>query len=54
MSEAQENDNFWPWVIGAVLAVIVTVVMVKSSEHDKYESTARAIAEDPANSAYRK
>jgi hypothetical protein len=41
-------------VIGAVLSVIVTVVLIKSSEHDKFESTAKAIAEDPANSAYRK
>jgi len=54
MSEAQEKDNFWPIVIGAVLSVIVTVVLIKNSEHDKYESTAKAIAEDPANSAYRK
>ncbi len=52
--EVQEKDNFWLWVGGAVLAVIVTVVVIKSSEHDKYETSARAIAEDPANSAYKK
>ena len=53
-SNVQEKDNFWIWVGGAVLAVIVTVVLIKSSEHDKFETSARAIAEDPANSAYRK
>ena len=52
--EVQEKDNFWLWVGGAVLAVIVTVVVIKSSEHDKYETSARAIAEDPAHSAYKK
>jgi hypothetical protein len=54
MSEAQEKDNFWPYVAGLVLAVVVTVVLIKGSEHEKYASTAKAIAEDPANSAYRK
>ncbi|MFZ2406085.1 MAG: hypothetical protein WAW41_13175 [Methylobacter sp.] len=54
MSEVQEKDNFWPLVAGVVLAVIVTVVLVKSSEHDKYEASAKAIAEDASNSAYRK
>ena len=54
MSEVQEKDNFWLLVAGVVLAVVVTVVLVKGSEHDKYESTAKAIAEDASNSAYRK
>jgi len=54
MSEAQEKDNFWIYVAGLVLAVVATVVLIKSSEHDKFESTAKAIAEDPSNSAYRK
>jgi hypothetical protein len=54
MSEAQEKDSFWPYVAGLVLAVIVTVVLIKSGEHEKYESSARAIAEDASNSAYRK
>lgn len=54
MSEAQEKDNFWIIVAGVVLAVIVTVVLVKGSEHGKYESAAKAIAEDASNSAYRK
>lgn len=53
MSETKEKDNFWIYVAGLVLAVIVTVVMIKSAEHGKYESTAKAIAENPANSAYR-
>ena len=49
----QEKDYFWLYVAGIVLAVIAVVVTVKSSEHGKFESTAKAIAEDPANSAYR-
>ncbi|MDO9423545.1 MAG: hypothetical protein Q7T40_05085 [Methylobacter sp.] len=53
MSEIQEKDNFWIYVAGLVLAVIVTVVMIKSGEHDKYESAAKAIAEDASHSAYR-
>ncbi|TAN69507.1 MAG: hypothetical protein EPN17_07365 [Methylobacter sp.] len=54
MSEIQEKDNFWIYVAGLVLAVLVTVVLIKSSEHEKYESSAKAIAEDASNSAYRK
>ena len=53
-TDVQEKDNFWLWVGGAVLAVVVTVVIIKSSEHEKFETSAKAIAEDPANSAYRK
>jgi hypothetical protein len=53
MSDTQEKDNFWPIVAGVVLSVVVTVVLVKGSEHDKYETSAKAIAEDPSNSAYR-
>jgi len=54
MNDVQEKDKFWIYVAGLVLAVVATVVMIKSGEHDKFESTAKAIAEDPANSAYRK
>lgn len=53
MSEAKEKDNFWLYVGGLVLAIVAVVVMIKSSEHDKYESTKKAIAEDSSNSAYR-
>ena len=53
MNEAQEKDYFWIYVAGLVLAVIALVVTIKGSEHGKFESTAQAIAEDPANSAYR-
>ncbi len=53
-TDVQEKDNFWLWVGGAVLAVVVTVVVIKSSEHDKFETSAKAILEDPANSAYKK
>ena len=53
-TNAQEKDYFWFYVVGLVLAVVVTVVVIKSNEHGKYESSAKAIAEDAANSAYRK
>ena len=53
MNEVQEKDYFWIYVAGLVLAIIALVVTIKSSEHGKFESTAKAIAEDPANSAYR-
>jgi hypothetical protein len=52
MNEVQEKDNFWLIVAGVVVAAVATMVMVKSSEHDKYASTAKAIAEDSSNSAY--
>ncbi|MFZ2312257.1 MAG: hypothetical protein WAV82_06530 [Methylobacter sp.] len=53
MNETQEKDNFWLYVAGLVLAMIALVVTIKSSEHDKYETSAKAIAEDASNSAYR-
>ena len=53
MNEVQEKDTFWVWVGALVVAIIAVVIMIKGSEHGKYESTAKAIAEDSANSAYR-
>ncbi|MDD5274120.1 MAG: hypothetical protein PHU14_15555 [Methylovulum sp.] len=53
-SEVKEKDNFWFIVVGIVVAAIAVMIMVKSSEHGKFESTAKAIAEDAANSAYHK
>jgi hypothetical protein len=50
----QEKDNFWLYIGGVIIAVIVVLVMVKGSEHDKYATSAKAIAEDSANSSYRK
>jgi hypothetical protein len=54
MSETTEKDYFWIYVAGLVLAVITTVVVIKSGEHEKFVTSAKAIAEDPANSAYKK
>ncbi|MEQ1620377.1 MAG: hypothetical protein ABL919_03145 [Methylococcales bacterium] len=48
MSEVQEKDNFWLYIGGIILAAIALVVTIKSNEHDKYETTAKAIAEDPS------
>jgi len=39
---------------GGCFAAIAVMMMVKGSEHDKYETAAKAIAEDASNSAYRK
>jgi hypothetical protein len=49
----QEKDYFWYYIGAVVIAVLVTLVMVKGSEHDKYATAAKAIAEDAANSAYK-
>lgn len=54
MNEVKEKDNFWLIVAAVVVAAIAVMFTVKSSEHAKYESSAKAIAEDSANSAYRK
>ncbi len=55
MSEVkEEKDYFWFYIGGLVIAVIVVLLLVKGSEHDKYATAAKAIAEDSANSAYKK
>ena len=48
-----EKDNFWIYIGGLIVAVAVIIVMVKGSEHDKYATAAKAIAEEPAQAAYR-
>lgn len=55
MSEVQEQekDYFWFYIGGLVVAVIAVLLMVKGSEHDKYATAAKAIAEDSSNSAYK-
>ena len=53
MSEVQEKDNFWLYIILAVVFFAGAILMVKNSEHDKYVSASKAIAEDSSNSAYR-
>jgi hypothetical protein len=53
MIEVKEKDNYWLYVAGLVLAVIAVVVAIRGNEHGKYESSAKAIAEDSANSAYK-
>lgn len=52
MSDTQEKDYFWFYVGGVVLAAIVVLSMVKGSEHGKYETASKAIAEDASQSAY--
>ncbi|GAB6048507.1 hypothetical protein JCM19379_23360 [Methyloparacoccus murrellii] len=54
MEEMEKGkDMFWVYIGGLILAVILTLFMVKSSEHDKYATAAKAIAEDANNSAYK-
>ncbi len=53
MNEVKEKDNYWLYVGGLVLIIIAVVVTIRGSEHGKYESSAKAIAEDAANSAYK-
>lgn len=50
---AQERDHFWIYIGVLIAAVIVTLALVKGSEHEKYATAAKAIAEDAANSAYK-
>lgn len=50
----QEKDYFWFYIGGLVLAVVVVLLLVKSSEHDKYATAAQAIAEDSTNASYKK
>lgn len=54
MSEEQQKDNFWLYIAGLIVALIVVIVMVKGSEHDKYVTAAKAISEDSSNSSYKK
>lgn len=49
----QQKDYFWAYIGGVVILAAVTLWTVKSSEHGKYETSAKAIAEDSANSAYK-
>ena len=53
MNEVKEKDNYWLYVGGLVLVIIAVVVTIRGSEHGKYESSAKAIAEDAANPAYK-
>jgi predicted membrane channel-forming protein YqfA (hemolysin III family) len=49
----QEKDNFWIYIVGVIIAAAVVLYMVKSSEHEKYATAAKAISEDASQSAYR-
>ena len=45
-TDTLEKDNFWLYVGGLVFAVVILVVFIKSNEHGKYDTSAKAIAED--------
>jgi hypothetical protein len=53
MSESQEKDNFWLYVVIGVVVFAGAIFMVKKTESGKYETAAKAIAEDASNSAYK-
>lgn len=53
MADEKEKDLFWVYIGGVIAAVIVVLVLVKSSEHDKYATAQKAIAEDSTNSSYK-
>jgi hypothetical protein len=53
MNETQEKDNFWLYIGLAVVLFAGGIYMVKSSEHEKYAASSKAISEDSSNSAYR-
>lgn len=53
MSEVQEKDNFWLYIGIAVVLFAGTIFLVKNAEHEKYATSAKNIAEDSSNSAYR-
>ncbi len=53
MSEAQEKDNFWLYIVVGVVLFAGAIFMVKNSESGKYNRAAELIAEDASNSAYR-
>jgi len=53
MNTTQEKDYFWFYVGAVVVTLVAVLLMVKNNEHGKYETAAKAIAEDSSNSAYR-
>ena len=51
--ESQEKDKFWIYIGCLIAVIIVGVLVIKSSEHDKFETTKKAIAESSEYSAYK-
>ncbi|MGR8932850.1 MAG: hypothetical protein ACU837_00500 [Gammaproteobacteria bacterium] len=52
MTETTEKDNFWLYIGVLVVVVIGVLFAVKSAEHDKFETTKKAIQEEASFSAY--
>lgn len=53
MSQVQEKDNFWVYIVIAVIIAVGAVLMVKKAEQDKYASIVKASVEDFNHSADR-
>jgi hypothetical protein len=52
MNATSEKDNFWLYIGILVVVVVGVLFMVKSSEHDKFVTTQKAIQEEASFSAY--
>ncbi|MEQ1636068.1 MAG: hypothetical protein ABL903_05200 [Methylococcales bacterium] len=52
-AQEQEKDYFWVYIAGLVCVVVVVLMFVRGSEHEKYQTAQAAIAEDSSNAAYR-
>ena len=53
MVEETEKDNFWLYIAGLVITLVVVLMVVRGGEHDKYAAAEAAIAEDASNASYR-
>ncbi len=46
--EIEENDKFWLYVGGIVLAIVTTIVIVKQSEDEKFAPIKQQLDEEIA------
>jgi predicted thioesterase len=44
----EDNDKFWLYIGGVVLAIITTIVMVKHSENEKFAPIQQQLNEEAA------
>ncbi|MDD2863251.1 MAG: hypothetical protein PHQ03_11515 [Methylococcales bacterium] len=48
IEQIEDNDKFWLYVGGVVLAIITTIVMVKHSEDEKFAPIQQQLNEEAA------
>jgi hypothetical protein len=46
--EIEQNDKFWLYVGGLVLAIVTAIVIVKQSENEKFEPIKQQLDEEIA------